>query len=235
MQTVVPHRWALSPWARWFRRLTHGWFVARHVRRYCRPLSVQGLEHLAPLKGPAIFVANHTSHFDAYLITTILPSRWRQRAAMAAAADRWYERKKLRAAWFSLILNIYPIQRGGGHSALDYSHRLLERGWSLIIFPEGTRAKKGHLEAFKYGVAILALGHDVPVVPVHLNGVANLLPPGERRLRPDSVEVRVGSPLLFEHGTSIPEATARLQQVVEAMGVAQAQPEPAPVAFASVR
>ena len=94
----APSLWALSPWARSFRRLTHWWFVTRQVRRYCRPLKLEGLENLEALAGPAIFIANHTSHFDAYLLPSVLPARLRYRTAMAAAADRWYERKKLKAA-----------------------------------------------------------------------------------------------------------------------------------------
>ena len=211
---VALPRWSLSPWARALRRPAHWWFVDRQVRRLCSPLSVEGLENLAEVNGPAIFIANHTSHFDAYLVPSVLPPRLRYRTAMAAAADRWYARKKLRAAWFSLLVNIYPIQRGGGRAALAYSEWLLERGWSLIIFPEGTRAKRGHMEAFKYGVAILALGQRVPVVPIHLAGTTGILPPGERRVRRAPVSVRIGAPLTFEPDTPLQEAVLRLEEVV---------------------
>ena len=211
---VAPPRWSLRPWARALRRPAHWWFVDRQVRRLCSPLSVEGLENLAEVNGPAIFIANHTSHFDAYLVPSVLPPRLRYRTAMAAAADRWYARKKLRAAWFSLLVNIYPIQRGGGRAALAYSEWLLERGWSLIIFPEGTRAKRGHMEAFKYGVAILALGQRVPVVPIHLAGTAGILPPGERWVRRAPVSVRIGTPLTFEPDTPLQEAVVRLEEVV---------------------
>ena len=217
---VAPPRWALSPWARFLRRPAHWWFVGRKVRRLCSPLKVEGLENLAGVTSPAIFIANHTSHFDAYLASAVLPPHLRYRAALAAAADRWYSRKKLRAAWFSLLVNIYPIQRGGGRAALAYSEELLERGWSLIIFPEGTRAKKGHMEAFKYGVAILALGQHVPVVPIHLAGTAGILPAGERRVRRAPVSVRIGTPLTFEPDTPLQEAVARLEEGVRVTAAA---------------
>ncbi len=211
---VAPPRWALSRWARALRRPAHWWFVGRQVRRLCSPLTVEGLENLTEVNGPAIFIANHTSHFDAYLVPAVLPPRLRYRAAMAAAADRWYARKKLRAAWFSLLVNIYPIQRGGGRAALAYSEWLLQQGWSLIIFPEGTRAKKGHMEAFKFGVAILSLGQGVPVVPIHLTGTAGILPAGERWVRKAPVSVRVGAPLTFEPDTSLQQAVVRLEEAV---------------------
>jgi 1-acyl-sn-glycerol-3-phosphate acyltransferase len=227
---VVPPRWTLSPWAQLFRRLTHWWLVGRHVRRFCQPLELEGMENLATLEGPAIFVANHTSHFDSYVVRSVLPTRLRSRAAIAAAADRWYTNKKLRLTWLSLNLNIYPIQRSGGREALSHSERLLEVGWSLIIFPEGTRAKRGHMEAFKHGVAILALGQNVPVVPIHLSGVTNILPPRERRLRPAPVKVRVGAPLVFQAGTSLQEATGLLQEAVQGLGEPHERLPLAPVA-----
>ena len=230
---VVPPRWTLSLWARLFRRLTHWWLLGRYVRRFCQPLQLEGLDNLAALKGPALFIANHTSHFDAYVVRSVLPAHLRSRTAIAAAADRWYTRKKLRAAWLSLVLNLYPVQRGGGRDALSHSEWLLNNGWSLIVFPEGTRAKKGNMEAFKYGVAILALGHNVPVVPIHLMGVANIMPPTQRRLRPAPVKVRVGAPVTFEPDTGIPEATARLQQAVQDMAGAHRPVAPEPVAAAS--
>jgi 1-acyl-sn-glycerol-3-phosphate acyltransferase len=208
---VTPPRWTLSPWAGLFRRLTHWWFVSRYVRRFCSPLEVGGMENLATLKGPAIFVANHTSHFDAYVVQHILPARWRNRAAMAAAADRWYMSKKLKVAWLSLNLNIYPIQRGGGRASLAHSEWLLTQGWSLIIFPEGTRAKKGYMEALKYGVAILALGQSVPVVPIHLRGVDEVLAPRTRALRRAPVWARIGEPIALAADQSLQEATAILQ------------------------
>ena len=213
---IAPPRWALSLWARFLRPVAHGWFVGRQVRRLCSPLHVEGLENLDEVASPAIFIANHTSHFDAYLVSSVLPAHLRFRAAMAAAADRWYARKKLRAAWFTFLLNIYPIQRGGGRAALNYSEQLLEGGWSLIIFPEGTRAKKGHMEAFKFGVAILALAQGVPVVPIHMSGTDGILPPGERRVRRAPVRVRIGTPLTLAPETSLQEAVVRLEEVVRA-------------------
>jgi 1-acyl-sn-glycerol-3-phosphate acyltransferase len=221
---VEPPRWALSAWARAFRRIAQPWYVSRLVRKCCSPLTVHGEHNLADLKGPAVFIANHSSHFDAYLLTALLPSHLRYRTAMAAAADRWYTRKKWRANWNTLLVNIYPIQRGGGRAALSYSEELLGKGWSLIIFPEGTRAKKGHMEAFKFGVAILALGQGVPVVPFHFKGTAAILPPRERVLRKAPVEATIGAPVTFEPGTSLPDAVAQLQEAVEALAGEPEQP-----------
>ncbi len=72
---------------------------------------------------------------------------------------------------------------------------------------------------------IPALSHRVSVVPICLSGMADILPPWERKLRPAPMEVHVAKPLTLEPGTSIADATARLQQLVEEMSLAQSDGE----------
>jgi 1-acyl-sn-glycerol-3-phosphate acyltransferase len=87
---VQPHRWALSVWARAYRRLARPWDIDKHVRAFCRPFTVEGRENLADLANPALIGANHTSHFDAVVALSVLPERIRGRTAIVAAADRIY-------------------------------------------------------------------------------------------------------------------------------------------------
>ncbi len=183
-----PHRWALSFWGRSFRRLGRRWVVTRHVRRFCRPLELTGLERLSGLSTPALIIANHTSHFDTAIVLSLLPSRLYSRTAVAAAADRFYT-QRLKGAWFSLRYNAFPIARGGGLSALAYSKSLLQADWSLLIFPEGTRSKTGELLPFHPGPAILALRQRVPILPIYIHGASNILRPGTRWSQPAPVPV----------------------------------------------
>lgn len=218
-----PHRWALSFWARGFRRLARRWLVTRHVRRFCSPLELEGLGHFSLLKTPALIIANHSSHFDTLIVLSTLPGRLYDRTAVAAAADRFY-RRKLQGLRFSLTYNAYPISRGGGSAALAYSEWLMQRGWSLLIFPEGTRAKGGQPPPFHPGPAILALRQRVPVLPIYIEGACNILPPGTRRSRPAAVTVRVGVPLSFDAGTPVAEATAAMEAAMRALAGAEARP-----------
>jgi 1-acyl-sn-glycerol-3-phosphate acyltransferase len=216
-----PHRWALRFWARAFRRFGRWLFITRHVRRFCRPLSLEGLENFERLNGrSAIIVANHTSHFDTAIALYVLPGRVYNRTAVVAAADRFYTRR-LKSAWYSLRYNAFPITRGGGRAALSYSEWLLQNGWSLLIFPEGTRSKTGDLLPFHPGPAILALGQRVPVVPIYMEGASNILPPKTRRSRPAAVKVRIGEPIEFADGTTIPEANRRMEDAVRALSEKQ--------------
>jgi 1-acyl-sn-glycerol-3-phosphate acyltransferase len=96
----------------------------------CSPLVIEGLENFDRVREPCLIVPNHTSHFDTIIVLSVLPGRVYERTAVAAAADRFY-RRRLQGLWFSLLYNTFPITRGGGRGALEYSTRLLREGWSL--------------------------------------------------------------------------------------------------------
>lgn len=223
-----PHRWQTSIPARIVRRIGRRWVIARHVQAYCRPLAISGAGNLAALRGPAIIIANHSSHFDTPVVLTALPDRLRAKTAVGAAADRFYRRGK-RTWWFSLFFNTFPIVRGGGSATLEYARELLGRGWSVVIFPEGTRSASGDVQRFRHGVAILAKQTNVPVVPIYTEGLHNVMPKGERTPRPAAVKVTVGAPVWLDDGVSVAQATARLEAALLSLG-ALAPPAMAPVA-----
>ena len=212
-----PHRWATSAPARLFRRLGRPWFVSRNVGKFCRPLVVEGVEHLESLSGPVLITPNHVSHFDPVIVLSTLPQHIFDRTAIVAAADRHYNAKKWKAAWHSLRFNTFPITRGGGRAALEYSQELVRKGWSLLIFPEGRRSRTAEQLPFHPGPAILAISQRIPVVPIHIAGAINILPAGERFARPAPVRVRLGAPIWFAEGTSISDATAQMEEAVRSL------------------
>ena len=115
-----------------------------------------------------IFVANHASHLDTPLILLSLPDEWRRRTAVAAAADYFFD-TWWRAVGSALLFNTFPIDRRGGAMSTTPGEVLAD-GWSLVIFPEGTRSKDGWMGKFRMGAAFLAREHGVPVVPVAHRG-----------------------------------------------------------------
>jgi len=211
-----PHKWALSLWARGFRRLARRWTVDSHVRKFCRPFTVEGQENLLGLQNPMLIIANHSSHFDTVIVLSMLPDRIYGRTAVVAAADRMY-RERIKGAWHSLRYNAFPITRGGGREALAYSQWLLHNHWSLLIFPEGKRSRTGELLPFHGGPAILATLQNVPVLPIHIKGAANILPPGTNRSQSAPVTVHVGSLLTFPEGTPIGDAKHAMEEAVRAL------------------
>ena len=210
------HPWQTSAWARAARRLGRHWVIERHVRRYCCPLTVARAPS-RKLRGPAVVIVNHTSHFDTPLALSVLPEPLRSRTAVAAAADRFYREGK-RGWWFSLFLNAFPIDRlGGGASTLDYPLSLLARGWSVLIYPEGTRSESGRIGEFHHGAAFLAMRARVPVIPICSEGLRDVMPKGQRSPRPASVCVRIGAPIWLDDVSSIAEGTSRLESVMRTL------------------
>jgi len=220
---VKPHKWALRPWARTFRRIARPWTVTSHVRKFCRPFTIEGRENLANLQNPLLIIANHTSHFDTVIVLSLLPNTVYDRTAVVAAADRMY-RERIKGAWHSLRYNAFPITRGGGREALAYSQWLLHNHWSLLIFPEGKRSRTGELLPFHGGPAILATHQNVPVLPVYIQGAANILPPGTNVSRPAPVVARVGALLRFPEGTSIGDAKHAMEEAVRALARGEMPP-----------
>lgn len=213
---VEPHRWALSWWARLYRRLAKRWTVGSHVRRFCRPFTVEGLENLNGVSGPMLIIANHTSHFDTVIVLSVLPGHVYNRTAIVAAADRMY-RERLKGMWNSLRYNSFPITRGGGREALAYSQWLLHNRWSLLIFPEGKRSRDGQLQPFHGGPSILALSQKVPVLPIYIKGASEILPPGTQRSQPAPVVARIGPLLHFPEGTSIADSKHMMEDAIRAL------------------
>ncbi|MCZ6619871.1 MAG: lysophospholipid acyltransferase family protein, partial [Gammaproteobacteria bacterium] len=111
----------------------------------------------------------------------------------------------------------FPIQRGGGSKALDYPKWLLDKGCNLIIFPEGTRSTSRTMAKFRHGVSILALEKKVPVVPVFLTGLRVMRPKGSREIFPGPAGANVLDPIYFDEGTSVPDATWRIYEAMNAV------------------
>jgi 1-acyl-sn-glycerol-3-phosphate acyltransferase len=140
-------------------------------------LQVEGKELLAGLEPPALFVANHTSHLDAPLILTSLPSPWRDRIAVGAAADHFFD-VWWRAAATALAFNAFPVERVRRGRQRGLGRRLLADDWSLLVFPEGTRSRDGTMAGFSEGASVLAVEAGVPIVPIAIRGAYQAMPPG---------------------------------------------------------
>jgi 1-acyl-sn-glycerol-3-phosphate acyltransferase len=231
-----PDTWQTQWWARAARRIGRHWVIDRHVKRFCRPLTIDRDDTVRTIKGPALVIANHGSHFDTPVVLSALPERIRCRTAVAAAADRFYRNDK-RGWWYSLYFNTFPIDRqGGGAATLQYPLQLLEHGWSVLIYPEGTRTIDGTMGGFHHGAALLALRAQVPVIPVHTEGLRELMPKGQRTPRPAPAYVKVGAPLSLDDVGSVPEATAALETAMRYLaahaGAGEAEPRGHRVAVA---
>jgi 1-acyl-sn-glycerol-3-phosphate acyltransferase len=217
-----------TPWARsWIARLLRAAFlrfVLEPTLDFYTRRRTRGRDKLADLHGPVILASNHISHMDTPVILAALPRRLRRRTAVAAAADYFY-RNKLIAWLVSLFFNTVPIERRGGLSERATGHldKLLDDGWSLLFYPEGTRSRSGRLGKARRGAAVLASVHGLPIVPIRVTGTRAAMPPGRfwpKRLHGKlfptrhRVEISFGEPIApSEDATAVIE---RVQHFFEA-------------------
>jgi 1-acyl-sn-glycerol-3-phosphate acyltransferase len=177
---------------------------------------VEGLEVLDHLPRPALICPNHTSHLDIPVLRRALGSSGRHRLAVAAADDYWFKRRAYRAvvSWFAAV----PFKRvGNGAHSIRAVESLLQDGWRVVIFPEGTRSRTGAMNRFKPGAGLIAVDTGCPVVPVRIDGLWAVLPPGKVRPRRGHVRVRFGEPLIAREGENPREFAARLEAAVAAL------------------
>jgi 1-acyl-sn-glycerol-3-phosphate acyltransferase len=178
------------------------------TRLLCSP-TIEGVDQLDRVEGPAIFTANHASHLDTALLLSCLPAKVRHRTVVAAAADYFFDRRWKAALW-AFSLNSIPMERVKvNRKSGDIAAALIEDGWNLLVFPEGGRSPDGWGQEFRGGAAYLSRRCDVPVIPVHISGSRAILAKGSGELRPGSTEVRFGRPLRPGVGVDGREEDAR--------------------------
>jgi long-chain acyl-CoA synthetase len=138
----------------------------------------------------------------------------RKRTAVAAAADYFFRSHGM-ATFASLALGAFPFHREGPISAsLAACGDLVDDGYSVLIFPEGTRSVDGQMAPFKAGIGLLARELGIPTVPIHIRGLHAILPKGRNIPRPGPVEIRIGQPLRVDPALDVTEATALLEDAL---------------------
>jgi 1-acyl-sn-glycerol-3-phosphate acyltransferase len=197
--------WARCPPVRMLREGILSMVLGPLIDFYARRRTV-GRARFETVRPPVVFVANHSSHLDTPIILRALPRAWRQRTVVAAAADYFY-RNRLVAVLVSVAFNTVPIARRGGGlgtDAMDHVSRLITQRWNLLMYPEGTRSRRGEVGRLHSGAAVLAAEHGLSIVPIYVTGTHEAMPPGRswpRRLRGrvfsrrHEVEVRFGKPI----------------------------------------
>jgi 1-acyl-sn-glycerol-3-phosphate acyltransferase len=228
--------WARAAPARGLRALILHGILGPLMDLYTRRRIV-GARRVAEVDGPVVFVANHSSHMDTPALLRALPKPRRGRTVVAAAADYFYRSRPV--AWgVSLIFNTVPMQRYGGGLGPDSSRhldRLIARGWSLLVFAEGTRSRDGSVGRLRTGGAVLAAEHGLPIVPIHIAGTHQAMPPGRRwmrrrggRLLPrrHPVEIRFGAPIHPREDEHRAEVMERVRQFFAESGAVTTPPAP---------
>jgi long-chain acyl-CoA synthetase len=174
---------------------------------------IRGRENLRGLSGPVLVVSNHVTYLDIAWILPALPARLRNRLATAMGGERlarmrrpssdlrFFERflEHLRYFLALSLFNVFPLpQQSGFLQSFTYAGNLADRGWNVLVFPEGKTTENGNMTAFRSGIGLLAKHLNIPVVPMYLQGLFEMKQHERIFARPGHVQVTIGSPVRFE-------------------------------------
>ena len=188
------------------------------------PTEIKGLENIQHIKHPVLFFSNHLSTIDTAVIYGALPTRIRKRLAVAAATEVLYEAPapwiKYAKGLLEFLFVMFPFSRSGQvKSSLEYLGRIIDRDFSVLIFPEGVMSRSGKLEEFKGGAGLLAIEMGVPVVLVKLKGTQLVIPPGPEGAAPvflwpktHKVSVTFGKPFRLDQKMTYQDATRFIEE-----------------------
>ncbi|HEY7353234.1 MAG TPA: AMP-binding protein, partial [Terriglobales bacterium] len=189
-----------------------------------------GGENLRDVNGPVLVVCNHIGDVDVGFVLTALPARIRHKLATAAGGEALealrtppvsrniFGRVFDRIEWFLgvSLLNLFPLPREAGfRESFAFAGESVDRGYSILVFPEGHHTTDGKMRQFRSGIGLLVNSLHVPVVPMRIDGLFELKRAGKRMARPFQIQVKVGSPMTFPHAENPEQITAQLQRRIE--------------------
>ena len=232
-----PRQRAVFHFPRWTLRWPVTW--ARLVAQYLliRPAMIllgwpriEGRDNLRSCNGPLLVVCNHISDVDIGFVQTALPARLRHRIATAtrgedlealrtpAAGRGFFARIVDRAKWVIgvSLLNLFPLPREAGfRQSLAYAGEAVDRGYSVLVFPEGRHTADGKINPFGAGIGLLANNLGIPVLPMRIVGLFEVKQAGRKFARPRQIEARIGKPMKFAEGTAPQRIAEELRSAVE--------------------
>jgi long-chain acyl-CoA synthetase len=221
-------RWTLRWPFNWIRFAAHYLLVRPSVFLLGWP-HIEGRENLRHTKGPVLVIANHISHVDVGFVLTVLSPRLRHHLAAAAGGEameelrtpppgrNFFARIYDRIGWLLgvTLLNLFPLPRAAGFRAsFAYAGECVDRGYSVLVFPEGRHTTDGKMNPFRSGIGLLANNLKIPIVPIRIDGLFELKQARRHFAWPGQIRIKIGLPITFSPDTDPQQVAQRLQQIV---------------------
>jgi long-chain acyl-CoA synthetase len=221
--------WALCWPTTWLRLAAH-YLLARPAVFLLGWPRVTGRENLRGVRGPLLVISNHIADVDIGFIQFALPALIRHKLATATRGEaletlrspgpdrKWFARLYDRLRWTLgvALLNLFPLPRQSGfRKSFAYAGEAADRGYSVLVFPEGKHTEDGKLCRFRTGIGLLANNLRIPILPMRIDGSFEIKSAGKKFAAPGAIQVRIGKPVQFAPETD-PEQIARdLQKAIE--------------------
>ncbi len=203
------------------------WFLAK-------PRVVSPYALGAGVSEPMLIVANHITAYDGPLVQYALPGRLRRRIAIAMSGEMLDDLRHFRnpeqgtsdrrffpfgpVAYFlvTALFNVFPLPRlRDFQRSFAHAGEALDRGYHVMLFPEGARSAAGQLARFRPGIGLLVKQSDTAVLPVAIRGLGELKRHRRGWFRSGAVELRVGQPIRFALSATEAAITEQLQSEVK--------------------
>jgi long-chain acyl-CoA synthetase len=227
-------RWTQREPVRWLRLAVY-YVLAWPATQILGHPTIVGREHLRSLRGPVLLVSNHiTRRADIGLILAALPLRFRHRLAAAMGGESLQNMRRPPRDWFfakrwayqlgywlvTALFNVFPLpQLSGFRESFRFAGESVDRGYSLLVFPEGVvnNSEDGRMAAFQSGIGLLAENLRLPIVPMRLDGVWQMKRQHRRLAHFGEITVRIGAPITFSQATPPDEIAQRLESIVQSL------------------
>jgi long-chain acyl-CoA synthetase len=229
-------RWVLRWPVTWLRWLAH-YLLMRPAMMLLGWPRIEGRENLRGWKGPLLVVCNHISDVDVGFVQAALPARLGNRIATATRGEDlealrtpapgrsffgriFFRTIYNRTRWLLgvSLLNLFPLPREAGfRQSFAYAGEAVDRGYSVLVFPEGRHTADGKMNPFRAGIGLLANNLGISVLPMRIVGLFEVKQAGRKFARPGEICVRIGRPMNFAAGSDPAQIAQDLQHAVEAL------------------
>ncbi|MBN2768711.1 MAG: 1-acyl-sn-glycerol-3-phosphate acyltransferase [Campylobacterales bacterium] len=191
-------------------------FIVKPLIILITGISIKNPQNL-PENGQFIIIANHNSHLDIMAIMSLFESKMIKKIRPVAASDYFFKNRILK--WISLhLIDIIPLDRSMQRSKqthpLQNVYDALDKGDSVIIFPEGSRGDPERLGQFKNGIGHLAKKYpNIGIISIVLEETGKCLPKNEALLVPFIIKAEIKEPMKFgDHSLNIHEFVSKLEE-----------------------
>jgi long-chain acyl-CoA synthetase len=227
-------RWTQRAPVRWLRLAVY-YALAWPATQILGHPKIVGRENLRGMRGPVLVISNHiTRRADIGLILAALPIRFRHFLAIAMGGESVQKMRRPPRDWLfakrwayqlgygliTLLFNVFPLPRQSGfRESFRFAGECADRGYSLLIFPEGgvNNTDDGRMAPFQDGIGLLAENLRLPIIPMRLDGVWQMKREHRRLAHFGELTVRIGAPIEFSAATLANELARRLESIVRGL------------------